>query len=72
MALSLGKPQEFTPLAYHLDRVDARCWPIRLWNERGTLDRYIREFAGRHNMQSRNKLDMMRSVTMGMIGKRLR
>ncbi len=36
------------------------------------LDRYVREFAGRHNIRARDTLDMMQSVTIGMIGKRLR
>ena len=36
------------------------------------LDRYIHEFAGRHNIRPRDTLDMMRSVAIGMVGKRLR
>ena len=36
------------------------------------LDRYVREFAGRHNIRPRDTLDMMRSVAIGMVGKRLR
>ena len=36
------------------------------------LDRYVREFAGRHNIRPRNTLDMMQSVAIGMAGKRLR
>ena len=36
------------------------------------LDRYVAEFAGRHNIRPRDTLDMMRSVAMGMAGKRLR
>ncbi len=36
------------------------------------LDRYVREFAGRHNIRPRDTLDMMQSVAIGMEGKRLR
>ncbi len=36
------------------------------------LDRYVREFSGRHNIRPRDTLDMMRSVVIGMVGKRLR
>ncbi len=36
------------------------------------LDRYVRKFAGRHNIRPRDTLDMMRSVAIGMAGKRLR
>ena len=36
------------------------------------LDRYVREFAGRHNIRPRDTLDMMRFVAIGMAGKRLR
>ena len=36
------------------------------------LDRYVREFAGRHNIRPRDTLDMMQSVVIGMVGKRLR
>lgn len=36
------------------------------------LDRYVVEFSGRHNIRSRDTLDMMRSVAIGMVGKRLR
>jgi transposase-like protein len=36
------------------------------------LDRYIAEFAGRHNIRPRDTIDMMRSVVIGMAGKRLR
>ena len=36
------------------------------------LDRYVREFAGRHNIRPRDTLDMMQSVVIGMTGKRLR
>ena len=36
------------------------------------LDRYVREFAGRNNIRSRDTLDMMRSLAIGMVGKRLR
>ena len=36
------------------------------------LDRYVREFAGRHNIRPRDTLDMMQSVAIGMAGKRLR
>lgn len=36
------------------------------------LDRYVREFSGRNNIRPRDTLDMMRSVAIGMEGKRLR
>ena len=36
------------------------------------LDRYVAEFAGRHNIRPRDTLDMMQSVVIGMDGKRLR
>ena len=36
------------------------------------LDRYVREFSGRHNIRPRDTLDMMQSVAIGMTGKRLR
>ena len=36
------------------------------------LDRYVREFAGRHNIRPRDTLDIMQSVAIGMAGKRLR
>ena len=35
-------------------------------------DRHVGEFAGRHNIRPRDTLDMMRSVVIGMTGKRLR
>ena len=36
------------------------------------LDRYIAEFAGRHNVRNRDTVDQMSSVVEGMQGKRLR
>lgn len=36
------------------------------------LDRYVREFAGRHNLRSLDTADMMRSVAAGLPGRRLR
>ena len=36
------------------------------------LDRYVSEFAGRHNGRNANTIDMMRSVVSKMAGKRLR
>ena len=36
------------------------------------LDRYVREFAGRHNDRNRDTVEQMRSVARGMVGKRLR
>ena len=35
------------------------------------LDRYVREFAGRHNVREANTADQMASVVAGMVGKRL-
>ena len=35
------------------------------------LDRYVTEFAGRHNVRDADTLDQMRSVVKGMIGKEL-
>ena len=36
------------------------------------LDRYVREFAGRHNARPRDTADMMRALARGMEGRRLR
>ena len=36
------------------------------------LDRYVTEFAGRHNARSCHTLDMMRGLAAGMSGRRLR
>ena len=36
------------------------------------LDRYIAEFAGRHNDREADTIDMMAHVALGMVGKRLR
>ena len=36
------------------------------------LDRYVGEFAGRHNARPLDTLDQMRAITRGMVGKRLR
>lgn len=36
------------------------------------LDRYVDEFAGRHNMRSEDTVDQMRSVARGMLGDQLR
>ena len=36
------------------------------------LDRYVNEFAGRHNHREANTIDQMASVVVGMTGKRLR
>ena len=35
------------------------------------LQRYVNEFAGRHNMRELDTIDQMRHVVAGMIGKRL-
>jgi transposase-like protein len=35
------------------------------------LDRYVREFAGRHNVRERDTIDQMAAVVAGMVGKRL-
>ena len=35
------------------------------------LNRYVQEFAGKHNERSRDTLDIMRHVAAGLIGKRL-
>ena len=35
------------------------------------LNRYVQEFAGRHNIRNRNTLLQMVPVTRGMVGKRL-
>ena len=35
------------------------------------LDRYVQEFAGRHNVREQDTIDQMASVTVGMEGKRL-
>ena len=36
------------------------------------LDRYVQEFAGRHNVREQDTIEQMRAVTEGMQGKRLR
>ncbi len=36
------------------------------------LDRYVQEFAGRHNMREQDTIDQMKSIRHGMEGKRLR
>ena len=36
------------------------------------LDRYVTEFAGRHNMRILDTVDMMVNMVVGMVGKRLR
>ena len=35
------------------------------------LDRYVQEFAGRHNVREQDTIEQMASVTGGMEGKRL-
>ena len=35
------------------------------------LDRYVRQFAGKHNLREEDTLDIMRHVVAGLIGKRL-
>ena len=36
------------------------------------LDRYIQEFAGRHNLRNEDTVDIMAAIATGMGGKRLR
>ena len=36
------------------------------------LDRYVREFSGRHNIRELDTVDQMSSVARSMIGKRLK
>ena len=36
------------------------------------LDRYVREFAGRHNIRDKDTVDQMSTLARGMVGKRLR
>ena len=36
------------------------------------LDRYVAEFAGRHNVREDDTLDQMAGFAFGMVGKRLR
>ena len=36
------------------------------------LDRYVGEFAGRHNDRERDTIDQMASIAQGMVGKRLK
>ena len=36
------------------------------------LDRYVQEFAGRHNLREQDTIDMMGAVVLGMHGKRLK
>lgn len=35
------------------------------------LDRYVREFAAKHNVREEDTLDIMRHVAAGLIGKRI-
>ena len=35
------------------------------------LDRYVRQFAGKHNLREEDTLDIMRHVAAALIGKRL-
>ena len=35
------------------------------------LDRYVTEFAGRHNVRDRDTIDQMAGLARGMVGKRL-
>ena len=35
------------------------------------LQRYVDEFAGRHNVRNRDTLDMMNGIVSGMVGKQL-
>ena len=41
------------------------------WSPKHT-DRYVREFAGRHNMRDLDTVDQMSALARGMVGKRLR
>ena len=36
------------------------------------LDRYVREFAGKHNLRDMDTLDIMGATVLGMDGKRLK
>ena len=36
------------------------------------LDRYVGEFAGRHNNRERDTIDQMSHIPQGIVGKRLR
>ena len=36
------------------------------------LDRYVREFTGRHNARPLDTIDQLRAIARGMVGKRLR
>ena len=36
------------------------------------LDRYVGEFAGRHNLRERDTIDQMRAIVRGMVGRRLK
>ncbi len=36
------------------------------------LNRYVDEFAGRHNIREKDTIDQMRKVVTGMVGKRLK
>ena len=35
------------------------------------LQRYVNEFAGRHNVRSQDTIDQMRAMVAGMVGRRL-
>ena len=35
------------------------------------MQRYVNEFAGRHNSREKDTIDQMRSMVAGMVGKRL-
>ena len=36
------------------------------------LDRYVAEFAGRHNVRTMDTADQMKSIVRGMVGRRLK
>lgn len=42
------------------------------WMSEKHLDRYVREFAGRHNVRNSDTMDQMAATVAGMVGKRLR
>ncbi len=42
------------------------------WMSEKHLDRYVTEFAGRHNARELDTIDQLRLVTHGMVGKRLK
>lgn len=70
--------QEYVKGDVHTNGIES-LWSLLKRAHKGTfhklspkhLDRYVQEFAGRHNMREQDTIDMMRLMADGMNGKRL-